>query len=273
MDTPLEDIRFLADSENRFVALESLASGPCTRSELRSATESSKATISRLLGDFERQGWVAKEGNRYALTPLGDYVATIFVDLYDHMKTAHELRDLLPWFPLGELDREFDLEILADASVTAATPENPMAPVARVLEIERESTWTYTLANRFPKACIEARYEAMVEGNQTCELVLTPSALESAMTSPNANKFEEIVAADQSSVYLYDGDIGPGGIYDGTAYLIVANEEDVNVGLIESDDPALIERLETTFNQYREASTQLTVSSLEADAESIQAET
>lgn len=272
MDTPLEDIRFLADSENRFVALESLISGPRTRSELRSATESSKATISRLLGDFEHHGWITREGNRYALTPLGDYVAATFVDLYDHMKTAHELRDLLPWFPLGELDQEFDLEVLAGASVTAATPENPIAPVARVLEIERESTRMYTLANRFPKACIEARYEAVVEGNQTCELVLTPGAMESAMASPNADKFEDIVAADQSSLYLYNGDIGPGGIYDGTAYLIVANEEDVNVGLIESDDPSLIERLQKTFDQYREASTPLTVSTLETDPESIQAE-
>jgi predicted transcriptional regulator len=273
MDTPLEDIRFLADSENRFIALESLASGPRTRAELRSTTESSKATISRLLGDFERHGWVTKVGNRYALTPLGEYVAATFVDHYDHMKTAHELGDLLPWFPLGELDQEFDLEVLAGASVTAATPENPMASVARVLEIERESTWIYTLANRFPNACIEARHEAVVEGNQTCELVLTPDAMESAMASPNAEKFEEIIAADRASVYLYDGDIGPGGIYDGTAYLIVANEEDVNVGLIESDDQALIERLEKTFDQYREASTPLTVSALEGDSESIHAET
>jgi len=272
MDTPLEDIRFLADSENRFVALESLVNGPQTRSELQSVTESSKATISRLLGDFERHGWVAKEGNHYALTPLGDYVAATFVELYDHMRTAHELRDLLPWFPLGELDQEFDLEVLAGASVTAATPENPMAPVARVLEIERESSQTYTLANRFPKACIEARHEAVVEGDQTCELVLTPAAMDAAMAAPNAEKFEEIVAADQSTVYRYDGDVGPGGIYDGTAYLIVADEEDVNVGLIESDDSGLIEQLEKTFSQYRDASTLLTGSTLKTDSGSIQTE-
>jgi predicted transcriptional regulator len=273
MDTPLEDVRFLADSENRFVALESLASGPRTRSELRRATESSKATVSRLLGDFERHGWVVEDGSRYALTPLGDYVADAFGTLYDRMRTAHELRDLLPWFPLGELDQEFDLEVLAGASVTAATPENPLAPVARVLEIERASSWTHTLANRFPKACIEARHEAILEGNQTCELVLTPSAVESAMASPTADKFEEIVAADPSSVYLYDGDVGPGGIYDGTAYLIVANEEDVNVGLIESDDPEFVERLEKTFDRYRETSITLTVSMLATDTESVRADT
>ena len=96
MPAPLEDIRFLADSENRFTALEVLAAGPRTRSELRDATGASKATISRLLGDFESRGWVSRNGSRYALTPLGEYVASAFVDLYDRMATASDLRDLLP---------------------------------------------------------------------------------------------------------------------------------------------------------------------------------
>jgi hypothetical protein len=93
------------------------------------------------------------------------------------------------------------------------------------------------------------------------------------MASPTADKFEEIVAADPSSVYLYDGDVGPGGIYDGTAYLIVANEEDVHVGLIESDDPEFVERLEKTFDRYRETSITLTVSMLATDTESVRADT
>lgn len=155
MFTPLEDIRFLADSESRFAALEALAAGPRTRAELRNTTEASKATLSRLLGDFESRGWVAREGNRYALTPLGEYVSSTFVNLHDHMTTASDLRELLPWFPLGELDVWFDLEVLTGARITAATPDNPMAPVARVLDIERESTLTNTLADRLPEPCIK----------------------------------------------------------------------------------------------------------------------
>ena len=273
MFTPLEDIRFLADSENRFTALEALAEGPRTRSELRSATEASSATISRLLGDFENRGWVTRDGNRYALTPLGEYVASRFISLYDDMTTAGELRELLPWFPLEELDVESDLEVLAGARITAATPDDPMAPVARVLDIERKSTWTNTLADKFPEPCVEARHEAVVDGAQTMELVTTPVVIESVMASAGADKFEEIVAADRSTVYVYDGDLPPGGIYDGTAYLIVLDDRDVSVGLIESDDPALVDRLTGTFDEYREASTRLTTSDLGNGQESVRAET
>lgn len=265
MFTPLEDVRFLADSENRFTALESLAAGPRTRSELRSATDASSATISRLLGDFEARGWVERDGDRYALTPLGEYVADAFVDLYDRMATACDLRELLPWFPLGVLDVEFDLDVLTGARLTAATPDDPMAPVARVLDIERESTSTSTLADRLPEPCVKARHEAVVDGTQTCELVTTQGVVESVMESSYAEEFGDIVAADGATVYAYDGDVGPGGIHDGTAYLIVADDRDVNVGVIESDDPALVDRLTRTFEGYREASTRLTASDLEDD--------
>ncbi|WP_435344836.1 helix-turn-helix transcriptional regulator [Haloarchaeobius sp. HRN-SO-5] len=273
MFSPLEDIRFLADSENRFTALEALAAGPRTRSELRSETDASKATISRLLGDFEDRGWVAREGPRYALTPLGEYVASTFVDLYDRMETARHLRELLPWFPLGELDVEFDLAVLTEARVTAATPDNPMAPVARVLDIERESTWTKTLADRLPESCIKARHEAVVGDAQTSELVTTPSVVESVMESPYADRFEDVVGADHSTVYVHDGAFPPGGIHDGTAYLIVADDRDVNVGVVESDDPALVDRLTDRFESYRDASTRLTASELTERTESAQTET
>lgn len=273
MFTPLDDIRFLADSENRFTALEALANGPRTRAELRNETGASKATISRLLGDFENRGWVERDGHRYMLTPLGEYVARPFIDLYEHMATASELRDLLPWFPLAELDVQFDLEVLAEATVTAATPENPMAPAARILDIERESSWTNTLADRLPESCIKARHDAVIGDTQSCEMVTTPNVVDSVMSSPYADKFEDIVAADNANVYVHDGEVHPGGIHDGTAYLIVLDDQNVSVGIIESDDPAVVEQLTATFEEYRDASTRLAPSDIERDSDSARAET
>ncbi len=274
MSTPLDEIRFLADSENRFTALEALAAGPCTRSELRSTTGSSSATISRLLSDFENRSLVTRDENRYMLTPLGEYVASAFADLYDRMTTASDLRKLLPWFPLSELDFEFDLEVLTGAKVTAATPDNPLATVARILEIERESAWTNTLANDFPQPCIEARYEAVVGGTQMFELVTTPAVIETVMESDCAEKFGRLVGADRVTVYVHDEDVEPnGGIYDGTAYLIIVDDQDVSVGLIESDDPDLVDWLAGRFDEYRRASTQLTVSELGEGRGSVSADT
>ena len=271
MPTPLDDIRFLSDSANRFTALAVLAEGPRTRADLKRETGASAATISRLLGDFESRGWARRDGHEYELTPLGEYVAGAFVDLHEHMTTASELRELLPWFPLGELDVEVEMDVLNDATITAATPENPMASVARVLEIERESRRTRTLATRFPKACIDARYEAIVERGQTCELILTPKAVTAALESPNAEKFDAIVAAEGATLYVHDGEVVPGGLADGSAYLIVADDDDANVGVIESDDPAVVEQVEATFEAYREASTRLTPSTLEEQRDAARA--
>jgi len=272
MPSPLEDIRFLADSENRFTALDALAGGPRTRSELRTETAASAATISRLLGDFEDRGWVARNGRQYELTPLGEYVATTLVEAHQRMTTASKLGDLLPWFPLEAVDVEFDLEVLTGAAITAATPENPMAPVARVLEIERESSWTNTLADRFPEECTAARHEAVVEGSQTMELVTTADAVQSVLSSESADAFAEIVAAEDAAVYVHDGEIPPGGIHDGTAYLIVADDRDVNIGVIESDDPEIVDRVTATFEEYRADASQLSRSMLEHDPASIRTE-
>lgn len=135
------------------------------------------------------------------------------------MTTAADLRKLLPWFPLSELDFEFDLEVLTGARITPATPDDPVATVARILEIERESEWTNTLANGFPQPCIEARHEAVVDDRQTFELVTTPAVIETVMESDCAGEFEGIVGTDHATVYVYDGDVEPnGGIYDGAAY-------------------------------------------------------
>jgi len=268
MTTPLEDIRFLADSPNRFTALQTLAVGPHTRAALQSETEASKATMSRLLGDFEDRGWVVRNGQHYELTPLGEYVAESFIEHHDHMTTASDLRELLPWFPLGAVDVEFDLDVLTGAEITAATPENPLASVARVLEIERESDATRTLADRLPEACVDARHEAVVESEGASELITTPTVVESVLASSYADAFEAVVAAEESAVYVHDGALPSGGLHDGTAYLIVADDEDNNVGVIETDDPAVVERLVETFEAYREAATLLSPSDLERGTES-----
>ena len=91
MSAPLDDIRFLADSGNRVQAVEALAEKPRTRPELRDTTGASAATISRMLRAFGSRGWVYRDGSRYALTPLGTYVASTFGELHDRMTTAHNL--------------------------------------------------------------------------------------------------------------------------------------------------------------------------------------
>lgn len=253
----LDDIRFIADSDHRVVAMAELADGPCSRADLRSVTGASSATVGRLLGDFERREWLAPDGTQYVLTPLGRFVAEEFADFYTKLRVARDLRELLSDLPLDAM--EFGIECLADASVTRATPDNPLAMASRIREYEHDSASSLTLTDFFPEPCIDGRHEAVVDGSQTLEAVFSPEVVEAAMASQSAEKFVELVAADRSSIYIYDDEIAPPVLLnDGLACLVVRNEENTSVGLIETSDERVVSWVRDRFEVHKQASTPVT---------------
>ena len=257
MNTPLDDIRFLADSANRVRAIEALAEGPRTRSELRDETDASAATVGRTLGAFEDRGWVAREGNRYALTSLGTYVASGFADLHDRMKDAHEHGALFPHLPLEEVS--LDAEDLADVRITVPTETNPMAIVTRIREIARRSNRHRSLSYHFSEPCVDAHHQAVLGGTQTFELVIPRTALKAEMGSNCVAQLAELVSTDRCSVYLYDGDIPYSwGVGDGHVLFVVKDDRMVSAGMVETDDPVAVDRFTETYEEYRADSTLLT---------------
>jgi predicted transcriptional regulator len=262
MNTPLDDIRFLADSANRVRAIEALAEGPRTRAELRDETDASAATVGRTLGAFEDRGWVARGGNRYALTSLGTYVASGFSDLHDRMRTADEYEALFPHLPLEEVN--LDAEGLADVRVTVPTETNPMAIVTRIREVARRSTRHRSLSYHFSEPCVDAHHRAVLDGTQTYEIVVPWTALEAEMGPNCVAQLEELVSADRCSMYLYDGNIPYAwGVADGHVEFVVKDDRMVSAGMVETDDPVAVERFTETFEEYRERSTLLTPEDLE----------
>ncbi len=264
MSTPLDDIRFLADSANRVRAIEALAESPRTRPELRDETDASAATVGRTLSAFEDRDWVAREGNRYVLTSLGTYVASGFSDLHDRMRTAHEHEALFPHLPLEEVN--LDAGGLADVRVTVPTETNPMAIVTRIREIARRSTHQRDLSYHFSEPCIDAHHRAVLDGAQTYEIVVPRTALEAEMGSNCAAQLEELVSADRCSMYLYDGDIPYSwGVGDGHVLFVVKDDRMVSAGMVETDDPVAVERFTETYEEYRERSTLLTAEGLDEE--------
>lgn len=261
MSAPLDDIRFLADSENRVHAIDALVEEPRTRPELRDETGASAATISRMLRAFESRGWVYRDGNRCALTPLGTYIASAFADLHGRVRTAHDLHGLFAYLPLEQLG--IDVDSLAGARVTVPLAENPMAIATRIREVELQSTRSRSLASFFPEPCIDSRHAAVVGDAQTFETVVTSAVVETAMSLDCATKFEELVSAGRCSVYVYDGDVACSGmVNDGTVLLVVKDDRNATVGLIETDDEVVVERFLETFEEYRTNATLLTPENL-----------
>lgn len=135
--SPLEDAEFLARSEHRATALAALAGRPQSRADLLDLTGASTSTIGRTLREFERRGWVRRDGQRYEATQLGAYVATGMRDLLARLETERALREVWQWLPSGE--DGFTVEMAADAVVTRASAEDPYCPVNRFESLLRET--------------------------------------------------------------------------------------------------------------------------------------
>lgn len=250
MDEVLDDIRYLADSQHRPVVIRMLADGRCSRAELREATGASSATIGRIVQAFEERGWLVRDGAQYSLTPLGKFIAASFAQLYGDMEVARELNELIPYVPLDEIG--ITVEQLTDATVTHATQHNPFAVVSRVRELERVSEEARSLTDFFPDPCIEGRYTSIVHGTQSFEAVFAPTVFESAMASEFRDEFEAIVASDRTDIYVYDGDISyPVMIHDGVGCLVVRDDDDVSIGMIETDESEFLEWVTAVFETYR----------------------
>jgi predicted transcriptional regulator len=255
MGSPLDDIQFLADSENRVTAIAELAAGSRTRAELRDATAASSATISRLLRAFENRGWVTGSRGRYHLTELGVYVADAFGEFHGRMTTANDLQSLLPALPLERLG--LDIEAFTGAKVTVSTTSDPMAATVRLRELELGSLESRGLSSLFPEPCIDARHAAVVEGPQRLESVVSPTVVEAALSSKFGHKFVELVEADRCDIYVFTGTIELlGAINDGAACLALVHGE--RLALVETSNPTVVEAVSDAFEGYKSQATPLT---------------
>lgn len=268
MTAVLDDIRFLADSAHRAVVLDALADGPRSRGELRNLTGASSATVGRIVQAFEERGWLVRDGSRYELTALGAFVAESFAELYGEMELAHELEGLLRYVPLRTIGIEVDQ--FRDAYVTRVSQDNPFAVISRVRELEFRSRDAQSLTDFFPEPCIDGRYESVVRGSQTFEAVFAPIVFEAAMASDAAEKFEALVASDRSEIYVYDGEIEyPVMIHDGVGCLVVRNEENISVGMVETDEETFLAWVTDVFEQYRAEATPLEARDLSTPLEKV----
>ncbi len=256
MNDTLDDIRFLGDSKHRAVVLDRLSERPCSRATFREATGASSATVGRILQSFEERGWLTREGSAYRLTAVGTFVAGSFARFRRDLALADELTELLPHLPLDEIG--IGVDRLADAFVTRATQTNPFAVVSRVRELELDSETALSLTDFFPEPCIDGRYEAIVHGTQTFEAMFAPVVVRAAMASDSADKFAAIVASDRTEIAVYDGPIPqPVMFHDGTACLVVRDEENISIGMIETDDPTVVEWVLALFERFQADATPL----------------
>lgn len=249
MTSPLETVAYLAASENRVQVLSTLSDGPSTRRELQAATSGSRSTIARILGETQDRGWVAAAGDDYVLTPLGKAVVTDFQAYLESVEGVHHLGDRVNHFPPPL--RTVDFADLRDAEVTEAEPDNPAAPFTRALDLFEAATTYRGLNHTSLPDHVAVLRERTLAGDLEFEQVLERSFVDTIRADPQRH---ERWLPLTNRVHVYDG-VVPINLHlvDGTVVVWLGRDRGDVVGLLESENRAILDWAESEFADYRDA--------------------
>lgn len=259
MTTSFEDLAFLARAETRIRAIQLLAESPRDRDELVDQLDISRATLSRLLRQFEDREWVVQDGRQYTATRFGSALATDVSQLLDTVSTIHQFRDIAQYLPFDELGIEFHQ--LRGARLTEATPSDPAAPARRVGELLDSSERTRILKHAIDPNASRPHYEAVIEGNQQTEVILTREALKTANRNEETREWFREMVRNDVPLYRYDGEIPVNlKIVDETVVFSPTDENGLVPALVECLDEDIFSWASETFESYRRSATQVETS-------------
>lgn len=239
MGDSLEDIAYVARSSNRVSVLQSLEEGPRTRRELADETDASRATLARVLGEFEERGWIERSGEHYLATSLGRLVAREFAPLIETMRSVRTLGDVAHLLPS---DDGLDLRRFADATVTTPDSGDPTAHMDRGFEHIATADRFHILANTaIPRFVREAADRLEREEFSFTATVPRTYVRDLPADSIVSTGFRDIVD-NGGSVRLVDGDVDHNlALADETVVMWLCDDEGTNQGLLVTDDAVIRE--------------------------------
>jgi predicted transcriptional regulator len=236
MGPSLELVTFVARAENRVEVLLSLSTAPVTRPELQEATDIPRATLSRILADFDDRELLYRDGYEYVLTPLGELLAAEIGSLLDSVEAMQRLEDVRRWLSIDEFD--FPVERLVDADVVVPSTPDPTATIRRMEELLGEARRVRLVANSIVPGCLEALWREVTAGRQTLAWVTTPAALEVVTDDPELTQWtRELLETEDASVYVHeDGFPQVLCVVDETVLTPVSDETGSVQGHVETED-------------------------------------
>lgn len=262
MTLPLDDVAFLANSENRVAVLEALAATPQTRQDLLDEFDGSRVTLARALRDFETRCWVERTGHGYRITPLGKWVCEEFTNLVEVIEVEHELRDVLAWFPADQLP--FELECLREADIVRPTQNDPLAPVDALVEWWRTADHVSAVTYQMYRAGIKMLWEATVHGELTLDFILTPETVEYLVADPKLRvHLTEMLELETVDIWVYDEPSASLiALVDGVVGIGINDDTDKPQALIRCSDDAVRTWAEETLAAYREQADPVTTETI-----------
>jgi len=257
MQDALDDIEFLALSENRVDVLRLLAEDHHTRGELAAATGASQATLGRILGDFEERSWIERTRGGYVATATGALVATGVTDLLSILDTERNLRPIVEYLPTGAMD--FDLRHLADARITTPSQTRPNAPIKRLLDLLADADEVRAFSHAFNEQSLTAVQERTGAGEQTFRGVFSRSAIKAlAEDSILRERLLALLSADGVEIRICDAEIPLAvTVVDDIVYLLVRDDDGILQASIDTDEQAVCDWADATFERHWDAAAPL----------------
>lgn len=249
---PLEDAEFLVRSPNRVRVLRRLAEEPADRTALQEATDVSRVTLGRVLGDFEDREWVRRRDSLYHLTALGETVVGGLETFLESVEAAQRLRPVVEYLPAGEL--ELPLERLHDATVTRPTEAEPAKYLRSLIPAADDADRIAALWSVFDPDMLRRHRNRAVDGDTSVTFVFGADIIETARPASPGSLVAELDRAPDGEVYEY-GEPLPATVLlvDGTVFLLLVGDAGYQ-GLIESEDEVVREWADATIRDYRERS-------------------
>jgi predicted transcriptional regulator len=192
----LADVDYLSRSENRVVILDALADGPATRRALAERTDVSRATLDRIVNEFEERGWAERQADgEYAATAAGTHVVREFRPFVESVAAVNRLGDAVEWLPTEGLD--IGLGAFSDATVRHPKNDDPAETVEFVTELIRDSAEFRSLTHLFPPGLFaRVMREEVLAGDLTVEAVATGDVVDHICDSPDRRgRWRDVLAA------------------------------------------------------------------------------
>ncbi len=252
MDTALDDIAFLANSENRVAVFELLVEARRTRGEVREQVDASRVTIARILEELEARDWITRSGREYTVTPLGEWVYEEFTRLVDEMEAERRLRTPVQWLPADVVS--FDPRRLRDAEIILPDESDATVLIRRIVEFHRSGEHLRGVARAAAPVFVENQWELTVDGDTRVELVVTPGALDVIRDHPpTARKFCEMLEGENAHYSVYEDIPISVGIVDGAVGINLTDEHGVLKGGLVTDDETVHAWAVDLFETCRDA--------------------
>lgn len=255
----LEDIAYLARSENRVRILRTLTQSAYPRHDLEEVTGTSRTTLGRILGEFEGRGWAERTvDGTYTATPRGAHIVAAFDPLHGAMETVHSLGEAVALLPTDELS--IGLHHFSDATVRRPAPNEPAEAGRGMADLLADASQFRTLTFIAPPVPVgEAMADGVLGGHLAAEHVLAGGLVPYLRDHPRGPPPWRAYLEAGACVYEYDGHI-PCNLFviDETVLVGNAGAEGTDpTALIESRNQAVRTWAHELIDRYCEDATEV----------------